>query len=82
MKIEKFSQLLALVAWASVFVEGWLILLRTIPADGLTWFFFGLFFVVAVMAGAVASPKRANISRMTITKGEYPLITSTGVKYE
>ncbi len=58
MKIEKFSQLLALIAWANVFVEGWLILLRTIPADGLTWFFFGLFFLVAVMAGAVATDRK------------------------
>lgn len=58
MKIEKFSQLLALVSWVSLFTEGWLLLLRAIPADGLTFFFFGFFFVVAVMAGAVATPKK------------------------
>lgn len=58
MKIEKFSQLLALVAWVSVFTEGWLLLMRAIPADFLTFFFFGFFFVIAVFASAVAAPKK------------------------
>lgn len=58
MKIENFSQLLALISWVSVFVEAWLLILRAIPADGLAFGFFALFFFVAVMAGAVASTKK------------------------
>lgn len=58
MKTEKPSVVLAWVSWASVFIEGWLILLRIIPADRLTWIFFAVFFVVAVFASAVASPSK------------------------
>lgn len=63
MKIDKPSMLLAYASWASVFVLGWLIVLRSIPTDGLTWSFMGLFFLVAVMASAVASnnPKKDGI---------------------
>lgn len=57
MKIDKPSAVLAYAGWVSVFVEAWLLLLRTIPADGLTWTFFAIFFVVAVMASAVYSGK-------------------------
>ena len=54
----KSSTLLARLGWLSVFAEGWLILLRLIPADKLTWIFFTVFFVVAVMASAVSSPSK------------------------
>jgi hypothetical protein len=57
-KIETKSQLLAAIGWISVFVEGWLIVLRLIPADFLTWMFFVIFFIVAVFASAVAGGKR------------------------
>lgn len=56
--VLKPSAVLAYAGWASVFIEGWLLLLRTIPADGLSWSFFGLFFLVAVMASAVYSGKQ------------------------
>jgi len=55
MKLEKPSHFLALISWAYVFTGGALIFLRKIPADGLTWGLFALFFFVAVMASAVAS---------------------------
>jgi len=55
MKIEKPSQLLAVVAWASVFVEAWLLVLRNIPADGISWGFFAFFFLIAVASAAVSS---------------------------
>ena len=58
MKINKPSAVLAYAGWASVFIEGWLLLLRTIPADGLTWTFFGLFFFLAVMASAVSTGRQ------------------------
>ena len=63
MKIDKPSAVLAYAGWISVFVLGWLIVLRTIPADKLTWTFFGIFFVVAVMASAVyaGGPKKDGI---------------------
>lgn len=57
MKIDKPSAILAYVGWLSVFVLGWLMVLRTIPADKLTWTFFAIFFVVAVFASAVSSEK-------------------------
>ena len=46
-----------------MFVEGWLLLLRTIPTDGLTWTFFGIFLLVAVWASAIYSgnPKKDGI---------------------
>ena len=64
MKIDKPSAVLAYAGWVSVFVESWLLLLRIIPADGLTWTFFGIFFVVAVIASAVSSsgPKQDGIA--------------------
>jgi len=53
-KLEfKPSLILAIVAWASVFVLGWLLVLRLVPADKLSWVFFALWFVVGTMASAV-----------------------------
>lgn len=64
MKIDKPSAVLAYAGWISVFVLGWLMLLRTVPADGLTWRFFGIFFVIAVWASAVYSgnPKKDGVA--------------------
>lgn len=63
MKIDKPSAILAYACWISVFVLGWLMVLRTIPADRLTWTFFGIFLVVAVFASAIysGSPKKDGI---------------------
>ena len=59
MKITKFSQVLAIVSWGSLFVEGWLLILRAIPSDPLSWGFYVLFFVIAIFASAFASSKKA-----------------------
>lgn len=58
MKIEKPSQLLAFFGWVSVFVEGWFLVLRRIPSDALAWSFFAFFFIVAISASAIASPRK------------------------
>lgn len=56
MKNEKLPVLvLSAGAWICVLIESWLLLMRSIPADFLSWFFFCLFFLVAVMASAVAN---------------------------
>jgi len=65
--LTKFSQLLALVSWASFFVEGWLLMLRSLATDALSISFLVLFFILAVMSGAVAQD-RPNVSKPTITK--------------
>lgn len=57
MKIEKPSQVLALAAWISVFFVAWLLVLRLIPSDWISWGFMIFFFVLAVLS-AVASAKR------------------------
>lgn len=56
-KNQKPSMILAYAGWTSVFIESWLLLTRLIPADGLSWSLFGLFFVLAVMASAIYSGK-------------------------
>jgi hypothetical protein len=56
-KIQKSSIVLAYAGWTSVFIESWLLLTRLIPADGLSWSLFGLFFFLAVMASAIYSGK-------------------------
>lgn len=57
MKELKPSHLLAAVAWAFTFMVGANIVMRKIPADLLSWGMFLLFFLVAVMASAVAQGK-------------------------
>ena len=54
----KPSALLAGLGWISLVVLFWLIILRTVPADG--WSIGGLvfFFLLALMATAVASPRK------------------------
>jgi len=54
---QKPSLYLAALAWLSVFILSWLLLLRTIPADSLTWYLFAMFTAIAVLASATASPK-------------------------
>lgn len=52
------SHALAILAWASVFVLSWLLILRLIPSDGLSWSFFAFFLVLALVASAIASPTK------------------------
>lgn len=42
--------LLGLAAWVSLFTEAWLLLLRVIPWDNISWMFLALFFLAAVAA--------------------------------
>jgi hypothetical protein len=55
---ESPSALLAGLGWISLIVLFWLIILRKVPVDG--WSIGGLvfFFVIALMASAVASTKK------------------------
>jgi hypothetical protein len=62
MKLEKPSLLLALFAWSFFFVEAVLLLMRRIPSDWATWILLVLFFVIAVMASAVANDGSENKS--------------------
>lgn len=57
MQSQKRSIILAYAGWTSVFVEGWLLLLHLIPADGISLAFFALFFFLAIMASAIYSTK-------------------------
>lgn len=57
MRITKFSELLALIAWASVFTEAWLYILGNIEKTVLNGFFFSFFLVVAILSSAVAFRK-------------------------
>ncbi len=57
MKIQKLSELLALLGWISFIVECWLLLTRQIPPDFLSWFFFGLFFLLALFASVQVARK-------------------------
>ncbi len=57
MKSIKPSQVLASAGWLYVFVAGSLLILRTIPADGLSWRLFIFFFVLAVWSSAIAQGK-------------------------
>lgn len=56
MKPQNSSTSLAYVSWISLFLLGWLILLRLIPVDVITWVFFAVFAIVGVFASAIASP--------------------------
>jgi len=73
MKLEKPSQILALFAWAFIFVEAAFLVIRVIPADGLSWSLFALFFLIATMASAVAN---GGSKKPTIGKGN--LIVKVG----
>lgn len=47
-KITKFSELLGVVTWASVLVESWMLLMRTLPVDALSITFLVLFFIIGI----------------------------------
>lgn len=56
---RRFSpvHILATLAWISVFTLAWLLILRLVPGDGLSWSFFAFFVLVALFASALAAPK-------------------------
>lgn len=58
MKIERPSQLLGLFTWASFFVLAWMMLLRNVPSDAMSWGFLAAFFVIGVFVAAVTSPAK------------------------
>ena len=53
----KPSLFLAVLAWDSTFALSWLLILRSVPADGLAFSFLAAFAIVAIFASSVASPK-------------------------
>lgn len=52
----------AVIAWLSIFTESWLLLMRKLPVDGISVFFFCFFILVAVGAwlGTVIEEKQQN----------------------
>ena len=58
----RLSWFVAVLAWASIFVETWLWLLGSIPIDWLHWGFYLLFWFLALAGGAAGldriSPRR------------------------
>lgn len=66
MKTIRPSVLLASASWGSVFTEGWLLLTGVITASGLAWGLFILFFLVALIASAVASDRKSAIGELVV----------------
>lgn len=54
----KPSHMLAIVAWASVFLESWLFIKRQIERDSTNWMFLILFLALAIFSSAIASSKK------------------------
>jgi hypothetical protein len=50
------------LAWTSIFIEAWLILLRKLPVDGISIFFFCFFILVAIGTwfGTVVEERQSN----------------------
>jgi hypothetical protein len=63
-----------MLSWLSIFVEAWLILLKRMPVDKVSVFFFCFFILVAISSwlGTVVEErqKNPNVSKPHITKGE------------
>lgn len=57
MNNQKPSHLLAALGWISVFFEAWLLIMRRIESDALSWCFFVFFFFVAFFASVMASAR-------------------------
>lgn len=55
-----FAELLALIGWMSVFIEAWLLLTERIPNTNTTWFFWGFFLVVALIATIKSLPVKCD----------------------
>lgn len=62
------------LSWLSIFVEAWLILLKRLPVDKVSVFFFCFFIIVAIGAwlGTVVEERQndPNVSKPHIKKGE------------
>jgi hypothetical protein len=52
------SLALAASAWASIILEAWLLLVRAVPADALSWGLWGVFWFIAVAASASYAAER------------------------
>lgn len=57
MNNQKPSHLLAALGWISVFFEAWLLIMRRIESDALSWGFFVFFFIIAFFASVMASAR-------------------------
>ena len=56
------TRLNMILSWLSIFVESWLLLMRRLPVDGISVFFFCFFILVAVGAwlGTVVDERQSN----------------------
>ena len=50
----KLSTFVAALAWGSIFVLSWLMIMNQVPASTPAWVFFGFFTLVAVLAGSMS----------------------------
>jgi len=57
MKLDTPSKVLAALMWASVIIEAWLLIIRRVPSDLVSWGFFVFFLLVAVVA-PITSPSK------------------------
>ena len=55
MRITRLSQLVALLAWMSTFVCAWLLVLRRVPSDLVTWILLAAFTFIATTASLIAA---------------------------
>ena len=71
MDINRVNQVLS---WISIFVESWFLLLKRLPVDSISVFFFCFFLLVAFAswAGTVIEERQnnPNVSKPIIKKGE------------
>lgn len=62
------------LSWISIFALSWLILLKRLPVDGVSVFFFCFFILIALCCwlGAVVDERQnnPNVSKPNIKKGE------------
>lgn len=61
MRIENFTQLLSLVSWIIFLLLSWLLLLRAVAADLLSFVFLIVFFAIAFMASALNMKRRTKL---------------------
>jgi hypothetical protein len=47
-----------MLAWISTFIAGWMIFLRFVTNDGLSWMLFAFFLIVAIMASAMTMERK------------------------
>lgn len=56
-KITKFSELFGLITWGSLIVESWLLLIRQLPLDNISIFFFVFFLILGITASSYGANK-------------------------